>query len=207
MSNMVFTIDAIPTPKIDLAEAFETDLMYYVTNKKMPPLGRSALKQMEDRLNNYLKYVNESFIQDGFSAASPDVSSALDTKMSVWSNDGTVTLSPTLMTAGTLTISPEEKANILYNWTLCGSHKPDVDETTQKGVTGTLTVEIWMDNTKQRTWKQRLNDGYNLVSCGICFANQVKGPHVVQLRMALDSGTMAVDTHDMYAYGYGQIVR
>jgi hypothetical protein len=203
MSNMAFTIDAIPTPKIDLASAFEADLLYYVKNKKMPPLGRSALRQMEEKLNSYLKYVNENFIQEGFSASSPSVSVAMDTKMALYSNNGSMTVTQALVTAANLTISPEAKANLHFHWALCGQYAP----ATEGAANGTLTAEMWVDNVKQRAWRQSLTAGWNTMGAAACYANQPKGSHVLQLKLTLDFGALSVSAGDHYAYGYGQIVR
>ncbi len=210
MSNLAFTIDAIPTPSIELASAFEADVRYFVKNERMPPLGRSAIKQMEERLNSYLKYVNENFIQEGFSSSSPSVSVAMDTKMALWSNNGTLTVSPTLATTANLTIAPEDKANLHFNWTLGGEYllpEPPADDPEAVVAAGVLTVDMWLDNVKQREWKQTLVAGWNTVNASICYANQSKGSHILQLKVKLDSGTLAVATNDHYAYGYGQIVR
>lgn len=217
MSNMRFTIDAVPTPKIDLAAAFEQDMGYFAANRKFPPLGRSALRQAEERLNNYLKYVNENFIQEGFSSSSESVSTAFDTTVTQWSNNGVFTLTAALVTTATLYISPGEKANLHISWSLCGVHEPEIiEETTGEGeeavttVTkncGTLTVELWLDGTKQREWRQALMEGDNLVGASVCYANRAAGTHSVQLKASCSKGTLAIATNEHYAWGYGQIVR
>lgn len=217
MSNMRFTIDAVPTPKIDLAAAFEQDMGYFAANRKFPPLGRSALRQAEERLNNYLKYVNENFIQEGFSSSSESVSTAFDTTVTQWSNNGVATLTGSTVTTATLYISPGEKANLHISWSLCGVHDPEIiEETTGEGeeavttVTkncGTLTVELWLDGTKQREWRQTLREGDNLVGASVCYANRAAGTHAVQLKASCSKGTLAIATNEHYAWGYGQIVR
>lgn len=215
MSNLRFIIDAVPTPKIDLSGAFRDDLEYYVANKKMPPLGRSALSRAEENLNNYLKYVNESFIQGGFSSASVETSIATDTPVAVWANDGTVTFTTTTAQTAVLNIAPAETANIFIGWNLCGFHAPgeepvvdengEVVETIPKN--GTLHVELWIDAVKQREWRQTLIEGDNNVSASICYTKQPKGTHVVHLKVRLSHGTLAVAANDHYAWGYGQIAR
>lgn len=217
MSNMRFTIDAVPTPKIDLAAAFEQDMGYFAANRKFPPLGRSALRQAEERLNNYLKYVNENFIQEGFSSSSESVSTVFDTTVTQWSNNGVFTLTAALVTTATLYTSPGEKANLHISWNLCGVHEPEIiEETTGEGdeamttVTkncGTLTVELWLDGTKQREWRQTLREGDNLVGASVCYANRAAGTHSVQLKASCSKGTLAIATNEHYAWGYGQIVR
>lgn len=217
MSNMRFTIDAVPTPKIDLAAAFEQDMGYYAANRKFPPLGRSALRQAEERLNNYLKYVNENFIQEGFSSSSDSVSTAFDTTVTQWSNNGTATLTASTVTTATLYISPGEKANLHISWSLCGTHEPEIiEETTGEGdeavttVTrncGTLTVELWLDGAKQREWRQALAEGDNIAGASVCYANRAAGTHAVQLKASCSRGTLAIATNEHYAWGYGQIVR
>ena len=75
MSNNKFTVDAVPTPRINLAGAFESDLGYYMKNgNRLPPLGKSQLKQLEEQLNDYLKFLNESFILKGFTKGALTVS-------------------------------------------------------------------------------------------------------------------------------------
>ena len=217
MSNMRFTIDAVPTPKIDIAAAFEQDMGYYAVNRRFPPLGRSALRQAEERLNNYLKYVNESFIQEGFSSSGEGVSTAFDTTVTQWANNGVFTLTAATVTTATLYISPGEKANLHISWSLCGTHEPEVvEETTGEGeaaVTtttkypGTLTVELWLDGAKQREWRQKLMEGENLSGASVCYANRAAGTHSVQLKASCSRGTLSVATNEHYAWGYGQIVR
>lgn len=71
MSNNRFTVDAVPTPNLNLAQAFEQDLQYYVKNgNKLPPLGKSQLKRIEEQLNTYLKFINEDFVLKGFTKGS-----------------------------------------------------------------------------------------------------------------------------------------
>lgn len=209
MSNLRFIIDAVPTPRIDLASAFMEDLEYYIANKRTPPLGRSALSRAEEALNNYLKYVNESFIQGGFSSSSAEVSAAADTAVDTWANNGTVTFTTTIAQTANLNIQPEDKANIHFGWSLCGSYYPA--ETEADGNTeylyGDVVVELWLDAVKMREWRQRLVDGYNTVGAGICFANQAKGSHIIHLRVKVTQGSLAVASNYHYAWGYGQIAR
>ena len=210
MSNMRFTIDAVPTPKIDLAWAFMQDMEYYAAYKRMPPLGRSALRQVDERLNNYLKYVNESFIQEGFSSSSASVSTAFDTTVTQWSNNGVATLTAAMVTTATLYISPGETANLHIGWSVCGVHVPETetieDGTVQKHV-GTLTVELWLDGVKQRSWRQTLVEGDNLAGASVCYANRAAGTHAVQLKASCSRGTLEIAPSDHYAWGYGRIVR
>ena len=210
MSNMRFTIDAVPTPKIDLAWAFMQDMEYYAAYKRMPPLGRSALRQVDERLNNYLKYVNESFIQEGFSSSSASVSTAFDTTVTQWSNNGVATLTAATVTTATLYISPGETANLHIGWSVCGVHVPETetleDGTVQKHV-GTLTVELWLDGVKQRSWRQTLVEGDNLAGASVCYANRAAGTHAVQLKASCSRGTLEIAANEHYAWGYGRIVR
>lgn len=214
MSNMRFIIDAVPTPRIDLASAFRDDLEYYMVNKRMPPLGRSAISRVEESLNNYLKYVNESFIQGGFSSSSVEVSVAGDTPVDVWANDGTVTFTTTIAQTATLNIEPKEKANFFLGWNLCGEYVPadieiedgDGNITTEKKY-GELLVELWMDAVKMREWRQTLVDGYNTIGANVCYAKQEKGSHIIHLRVKVTAGTLAVPANYHYAWGYGQIAR
>lgn len=74
MSNNKFTVDAVPTPVLNLASAMESDMRYLQNNGKMPPLGKSQVKQLEEQLNDFLKYVNESFILKGFTKGALTVS-------------------------------------------------------------------------------------------------------------------------------------
>ena len=214
MSNMSFAIDAIPTPRLNLAGAFREDLEYYISNKRMPPLGRSALSRAEEQLNNYLKYVNESFIQEGFSATNEGVSTSLDTPIVQWSIDGSATITDATATTVTLNIAPTDTADLLANWVICGTHEPQVDEeenedgsTTTTETLGVLTVEMWLDTTKQREWRQTLVKGENLISAGICYGGRSKGTHLVQLKLRCSNGTLHIAANDHYAWGYGRIVR
>lgn len=217
MSNMTFTIDAVPTPKIDLAAAFEQDLGYYVANKRFPPLGRSALRQAEERLNNYLKYVNENFIQEGFSSDSATVTTAMDTKVMHWNNNGLFTLGQALVSTASIALAPTEAADLHFFWSITGLHTPEiVTETEGEGeeavttVTrnpGTLTVELWVDNAKMREWTQLLADGHNTMFAGACYGNRAAGSHVMALKMSLDKGDLAVSANDHYAWGQARIVR
>ena len=210
MSNTRFTIDAVPTPKIDLAQAFAKDLEYFVANKRMPPLGRSSFAKAEEQLNFYLRYVNESFIQEGFSASNQEVSTATDTPVLQWQNDGTVTFTSTLVQTAVIDLDPTEKANLHLSWNIAGIHEPSV-VTDDEGVTtttqGVLVVELWIDAVKQREWKQTLTTGYNTVGASVCYSNQPAGLHAIHLKVKCTAGTLAVATNDHYAYGYGQIVR
>ena len=206
MSNLRFIIDAVPTPRIDLSAAFREDLDYYTTNKRMPPLGRSALARAEETLNNYLKYVNESFIQGGFSSSSVEVATAGDTPVAVWANDGTVTFTTTLAQTATLNIAPEDKASIHLGWTICGDYTPAADEE-GNAVYGDVVVELWMDAVKMREWRQRLVDGANTVSSTICFAKQEKGSHIIHLKVKVTAGQYVVAANYHDAWGYGKIAR
>lgn len=220
MSNITFTIDAVPTPTISLGDAFEKDMAYYSAKGKFPPLGRSALRQAEERLNNYLKYVNESFIQEGFSSASPDVSTAVDTKVAMWSNDGVATLTQALVTTAAMTIAPEETANIDFSWCLTGTHEPEViiettepSEEGEEPITtittnyGTLTAQLWMNGTKVREWRQKLQAGDNTVGASVCYGGQIAGSHLIQLKLQLSHGTLTIATNEHYAFGQGRIAR
>lgn len=214
MSNMRFTIDAIPTPKLNFANAFKEDLDYYVENKKMPPLGRSALAREQENLNNYLKYVNENFIQEGFSSSGESVSTAFDTPVAQWANNGSVTFTESLATTAALNIAPEEDANLQLHWVICGEHTPAIiagtdasGNATTTTQNGTLTVELWLDTVKQREWQQVLQAGRNVVCASVCYNNRAAGTHLVQLKVKCSAGTFAVATGDHYAWGYGQIIR
>lgn len=201
MSN--FTVDSVPTPQIDLARAFESDLKYYSEYRKMPPLGRSQMEQMGERLNQYLKYVNESFIQKGFSSSSPSPAAASDTGLYQWSNEDAFTVSTAFIDGAKLTIKPTVKADLVMNWTIYGYHTPAAGGT----VGDVLTVELWVDGTKNREWQQTLVTGPNTLSCGVCVGGRAIGTHTLLLKMKLSNGTFAVDAGNHYAYGYGKIVR
>ena len=203
MSNVAFTIDAIPTPKIDLATAFEADLQYWKANGKLPPLGRSALKNAEEKLNNYLKYVNENFIQEGFSSSSSTIITATDTKMSMYANNGAMTLTTTQVNGAQITLNPAYKANLHFDWWLGGTFTAADSDTP----TGVLTAELWLDAVKKKEWKWTLDAGFHTLGTTTCYANETKGSHILQLKLALSSGSLAVASSDHYAFGYGQIVR
>lgn len=211
MSNTRFVVDAVPTPKLDLAAAFANDLAYYVANNRMPPVGRSALHRAEESLNNYLKYVNESFIQEGFSSSNQTVTAAADTPVAQWSNNGSATITQGLATTATLNIAPGDTCSLHLHWQLCGTHAPQIEEGTEDApdvkTEGTLTVELWVDSAKQREWRQKLVEGDNLTGAAICYNNVEKGTHLIQLKVSVSHGTLAIATNDHYAWGYGRIAR
>jgi len=222
MSNLVFSIDTIPTPKIDLKNALESDVAYYIKNGKFPPLGQSAMKKQEERLNDYLKYVNESFITDGFSSSNPEGATTLDTDVVSWMNDGQVTVGSTVYTTASMSVSPEHRANIHCLFSIVGNYTPEevttstevTDTDTQEVSTvtdtsymyGTLSVEIWLDNKKKYTWKQKMVDGYNSVSNSIWFTHQSKGTHIVMIKVSCDHGSLVVAAGDHFAQAFGKIV-
>ena len=65
-----FSVDVVATPRVDLCGAAARDLNYREANGKFPMESRSQLAKEQEKLNSFLRYVNESFIIKGFSRAS-----------------------------------------------------------------------------------------------------------------------------------------
>ena len=63
-------MDVVATPRVDLCGAAARDLNYREANGKFPMESRSQLAKEQEKLNSFLRYVNESFIIKGFSRAS-----------------------------------------------------------------------------------------------------------------------------------------
>ena len=190
MSNQRFTVDAVPTPNLDFSGAFERDLQYYVQNgNHMPPLGRSALKQVEEQLNTYLKYINESFIFKGFTGNSDSGSStkamtASNTSPELWIVGDDVTIC-------NFTIQHGDNAHILTMFTIAGEGLPTSSSPMY------VKVRILEDNSQVALFQETV-DGPFTMSVPFLLANRKAGVSQIQIKAQVVNGEVYVPTNGSF---------
>lgn len=204
MSNTSFVIDAVPTPKFHLLEAFRQDMEYYMGSKKWPPAGRSAIEREQEKLNSYMQYVNEQFIQEGFSSSNITNIIAQDTVVAGYSNNGRFTLSQSEGQGASVTVSPASKADIHIVFTLCGEYTPPDPAPIAPA---TLAVTALLNGSTHAIWRQAMVPGYNVISIATIAAGRAKGSYNTVLRLSLSAGSMVVETGAHTAASWGHIVK
>lgn len=190
-----FLVDVVATPRLDLCSAAAKDLMYRDANGKYPMNSRSQMAKEQEKLNKFLRYVNESFIIKGFSKNSAAQQSAVqgytarNTAEELWMEGEEIVLCD-------FQISHGEGAQILVMFTLTG------DGMSASSVPALVTVSVTENNSQVAQFRQYA-DGYFTMSAPFLLANREAGVTQVKLTAAVSGGEVYVDKEGYF----GQAIR
>lgn len=185
-----FSVDVVATPRVDLCGAAARDLNYREANGKFPMESRSQLAKEQEKLNSFLRYVNESFIIKGFSRAS--VQERANVRGFTSGNSAPILQRGTATELCDFDISHGDNAQLLVLCTITGDAAASGKEA------AVLSVVLTENGAQVQKFQQAIG-GWTTFSAPFLLINRAQGVTNLKVSVSVSGGEIYLDKYGAFA--------
>ena len=183
-------MDVVATPRVDLCGAATRDLNYREANGKFPMESRSQLAKEQEKLNSFLRYVNESFIIKGFSRAS--VQERANVRGFTSGNSAPILQRGTATELCDFDISHGDNAQLLVLCTITGDAAASGKEA------AVLSVVLTENGAQVQKFQQAIG-GWTTFSAPFLLINRAQGVTNLKVSVSVSGGEIYLDKYGAFA--------